>query len=272
MVIERMKNLAAQSALKSPFFWHLAWKCLNTFAFSLPHDDSYWALKHFCLTKDNMFLDIGANTGISALSFRKVSNHINQTIPILSVEPNTIHERYLARLINKIPPFSYLLTGVGMERVEVTLHTPIYKGITLHTFTSVSKQQVNDAVSKSFGKRVADKILIKENTVKIVTVDDLECEPSIIKIDAEGFDYQVILGSRKTLQKTRPFYMFEACWSSFGDISTFFNNNDYALFNYCHKEDQFSPVEKDKLYGSSEGNNIFAIPIEKMHQIPVQHN
>jgi hypothetical protein len=53
--------------------------------FLLPHDKSYRALRHFITLRPNgLFLDVGANDGISALSFRR----FDKTYRILSLEPN----------------------------------------------------------------------------------------------------------------------------------------------------------------------------------------
>ncbi len=123
---------------KNPITWYIAWKIIHLSLF-LPHDKDYLGLKHFINLDHGLFLDIGANDGISALSFRR----LNKNWSILSLEPNTIHEKSLMRLMNKIQPFNYLLVGAGEREAEVQLYTPVYRGIYLHTFTSALLSEVN---------------------------------------------------------------------------------------------------------------------------------
>jgi hypothetical protein len=67
----RLARLAVHVAELHPYTWTLAWLCVRHFSFLLPHDKSYYALRHFIALKPNgLFLDVGANDGISALSFR----------------------------------------------------------------------------------------------------------------------------------------------------------------------------------------------------------
>lgn len=265
-MLKNIKFLAAKIITKTPYFWKLGWSCVNHCSFLLPHDNSYWALKHFCTPNQDLFLDIGANCGISALSFRK----INKVTPILSIEPNPLHQQRLSKLTKKIPSFSFLLLGAGNTNKEMIFYTPIYKGIVLHTFTATSKQQIKDAVQTTFGKKIANSINIKMNKTKITKIDELHINPTIIKIDTEGYENQVILGTEKTIQKMRPFLMIEACWSSYQDIKCFFTKHNYYLLSYNYKKDQFIQISSEQLVNKSAIKNIFAIPFEKISSLPVQ--
>ncbi len=269
-LIANLKSYASKIAIKNPYLWSKAWNCINTFPCLLPHDNSYWALKHFCTSEHDLFLDIGANSGISALTFRKISRRINKTIPILSIEPNSLHQNSLLKLKEKISYFSFMLLGAGNSQEEVCFFTPVYKGIALHTFTSSSKQQILDAVHVIFGKKVSNNLDIKEIRAKIIKIDDLNIQPTIVKIDTEGFDYQVLQGAEKTLQKMRPFFMIEACWSSYTNIETLFKKYAYNLFVYSHNIDRFFHIGKEHFSSTvPKEKNIFAVPAEKIHMIPI---
>ena len=264
-MITNIKPYLSRFVTKSPYVWNIAWKCINTFSFLLPHDNSYWALKHFSSVGKGLFLDVGANTGVSALSFRK----INKNIPVLSIEPNSIHYDSLSKLEKKIPFFSFLIVGAG-AKIDgvVTFYTPKYKRVILHTFTSTSKNQVFKAINESFGKKISSNIKIQKTVSKIIRIDDLGIAPTIIKIDSEGADFQVLLGAQETLSKMRPFFMIESCWCSFKKIEDFFKNNDYALLGYCYKKDQFYYLDQSTLSFASEEKNVFAVPLEKAPQLP----
>ncbi len=265
-MINYLKAQTRKLTTQTPYIWNLAWKIINHFSFLLPHDNSYWGLQHFCISKPGLFLDVGANTGISALSFRKM----NKTTPIISIEPNPLHQASLARLTQKIPFFSFLLIGAGDEPTETTLYTPVYKNIILHTFTSASQEQVHTAIQESFGIKVSKKVYIQKLNVKIVPIDQLKMNPSIIKIDAEGFDYQVLLGAKKTIERTRPFFMIEMCWSSYNKITTFFSAKQYDLFYYDSQKHYFYRMKRERTDNKMENKNVFAIPQEKLNLVPIK--
>src|SRR3712207_2603537 len=63
-----------------------------------PHERDFEAFALFP-DREGLFLDVGANSGISAVSFRAFNRHS----PIVSVEPNPLNEpdlRIVSRLLN----------------------------------------------------------------------------------------------------------------------------------------------------------------------------
>jgi FkbM family methyltransferase len=91
-------------------------------------------------------------------------------------------------------------------------YVPIYHGIVLHTLTSSRRERVEDAVAFCFGKSVAASTVINAVESEVIRIDDLNIDPSIIKIDAEGSDYEVLLGLDETLARARPFVIMEIAW------------------------------------------------------------
>lgn len=266
IMLHSIKYGLSKQVEKHPYSWFLAWTLMHQFNFLLPHDKSYFALKHFCNKHSNsLLIDIGANSGISALSFRR----LNKNIPIFSIEPNPIHKPSLDKLKNKIFPFEYLLQGVGSKEQEITLYTPAYKCVVLHTFSSSSEEQIKSAVLKNFGSKIANNIKIHKSHVKISPLDTFNLKPSIIKIDAEGFDYDVLLGAQHTIKANRPFLMVEACHSDIERFNNFFAELDYKMYSYDYKSNQFWSFNSKSLNNVSGGRNIFAIPEEKIALLPI---
>jgi len=269
MIGGKIKICAIWFAFKSPYLWFQMYKLANTFSFLLPYDTAYWGLKHFCYLKDDFFLDVGANSGMSALSFRKVSGKLGVNIPILSLEPNPLHQSNLSKLHKKIPNFSFLMLGAGNINADVSFFTPVYSDVPLHVFTSTNKALMSTWFEKMFGKKVSNSpnLVVREIVAKITRIDDLSIEPTIIKIDTEGSDYQVLLGAQNTIQKMRPFIMIEVSLNTYKEIAIFFQENNYRLFNYVYENDSFIPVNEKKLSKMTVGGNIFALPTEKIAQI-----
>ncbi len=267
-MINSLKYRLAKLVETHPYPWFVAWTLMHKLTFLLPHDKSYFALRHFCRGSDNqLFVDVGANSGISALSFRR----LNKEIPIFSIEPNVLHAKSLGKFSKQLQPFNYLLKGVGNEETEETFYTPVYKGVVLHTFTSFSEEQVLEAVRKSFGSKIAEKTMINKSNAHIICLDQLKLKPSIIKIDAEGFDYNVLLGAQKTLEVERPFLMVEACHSDIERFDLFFKSIGFEMLNYHYEVNAFSPYHVKSLNYISGSRNIFAVPSEKMKLLPINH-
>ena len=185
---------------QNPYLWKVSWEIVKRVPVLLPHDKSYNAFRHFVkAVPQGLFLDVGANDGITALGFRKFSTSYR----ILSLEPNPLLEPGLAKVKRSDPLFNYRLVGAGDKPASMVLYMPVYRGIALHTYTSGSLEKSKSTLRHICGNYVAEAAEIKEFSVNIVTVDFLAVDPSIVKIDVEGFDYEVLLGAVETIERNR---------------------------------------------------------------------
>jgi FkbM family methyltransferase len=259
----RLARLAVWVAELHPYTWNLAWILVRRFSFLLPHDKSYYALRHFVALKPNgLFLDVGANDGISALSFRQ----FDKTYKILSLEPNRLLEPSLKKIKARDPHFDYIMAGAGTQPSKVRFHVPVYKGIVLHTSTSSSLEHTRSALAASFGKSIAAAARINPIEGRIIRVDDLKVAPTIIKIDAEGFNYEVLLGAAETIGRLRPFLIIEIESEEAEKISGYFEGLRYQLVGYDVMLDRFcagAGTPYSDLY-----RNFFAVPDEMMPSLP----
>src|SRR5215831_370500 len=85
--IGRLKWSVERFFMHNFFLYYYTKKLFHVLPFMLPHEKDYFGLKLLLKPGDGLFLDVGANDGISALSFR----HINSSYAILSLEPNPLH-------------------------------------------------------------------------------------------------------------------------------------------------------------------------------------
>ena len=104
----------------------------------------------------------------------------------------------------------------------------------------------------------------------VVPLDELVLAPAIIKIDAEGFDYDVLRGATETIARSRPFIMVEAAWSEQAPIVTFFHRAGYAPVGYDVGTDTFQVEGRDIDNGTSSQRNLFGIPRERLQVLPVR--
>jgi FkbM family methyltransferase len=220
-------------------------------------------MRHFIALKpDGLFLDVGANDGISALSFRQ----FDQTYRILSLEPNRLLERPLKKIKAGDPYFDYKMVGAGSQSSNVKFHVPVYRSVVLHTSASSSLEHTRSALAVSFGKSIAMAATINTIEGEIIRIDDLGVEPTILKIDAEGFNYDVLLGAAETIGRSRPFLVIEIESDESEKMEHYFEEMRYRLVAYDVGLDRFcdgAGTPYSDLY-----RNFFAIPDEMLSFLP----
>lgn len=172
-----------------------------------PHDPDYGV---FGLFRDHagVFLDVGANAGMSALSFRV----FNRTSPIVSIEPNPFHERDLRFAGRLAKPFSYRMWAAGSDDGTMTLHVPIYRKVPLTTEASLLRDEVADSVNlrARLGSRLdSSDFEIVSCEVPVRRLDSLAVDPAFIKLDVQGFEHEALLGLEQTIIRTRPVLLIE---------------------------------------------------------------
>jgi FkbM family methyltransferase len=180
--------------------------------------------------------------------------------------PNRLLEPSLKRIKAGDPHFDYIIAGAGSQPSQVRFHIPIYKGVVLHTSTSGNLDHALSALTTSFGKSVADAAIIKTIEGRIIRIDDLGIEPSIVKIDAEGFNYDVLLGASETIRRSRPFLIIEIETEEAQKIKAYFDDIQYRLIGYDVMLDKFcagAGTPYSDLY-----RNFFAVPDEMLRSLP----
>jgi FkbM family methyltransferase len=173
-----------------------------------PHDPDFAA---FALwpERSGLFLDVGANTGMSALAFRLY----NRRSRILSLEPNPLHEPDLRSVCRLISGFDYMLCGASDAPGTLTLYTPMLGRVPLTGEASLSREIVEarePTLLDDLGLEQRPGTLdIVETTVPVRTIDELELAPSFVKLDVQGWELRVIAGMRATLERHRPVLFIE---------------------------------------------------------------
>lgn len=252
----------------NPYTGFIGRKFFQYIPFLLPHDKSYYGFAHLVKPGDGLFLDVGANDGISAIGFR----HIHSDYRIISIEPNPCHDPDLQRLKRKLKNFDYKLIGAGKNRSQVTLYIPLYQGVPIYTAASMNKEYVSASMEEQHLHGVRDKhIMIVEYKVDIIPLDELQLQPDIIKIDTEGYDYQALLGLSQTIATCRPSILIEHNPGLLDEVMAFFKGLDYALLTYDPSKDLFKSFDRQeefKIYSSNHiTTNIFCLPREKVKEL-----
>ena len=219
-----------------------------------PHERDFRALaglRH----EHGPFLDIGANAGLAAVSFRIY----HPDAPIVSIEPNPAHERDLRFVGRYLGNFKYLGCGASDRNGEATLYIPRYRSFSLTPLASFDRDFVTSEHRQTvlFGKPLDDSdFSVDEERVPIRRLDDLDLAPAIVKVDVEGHELPVLRGLERTLRNHRPVVLVE--WSrEFAPIQRFLEERGYNLFVAGHRSARLEPFD-----GSNRHLNIFCVPAE----------
>lgn len=265
-----MRLMLTRVVNRHPVIQYLAWRVIPHLPFLLPHDKTYLGFRHLVVKgKRGMFLDVGANVGISAMGFRR----INSDYRILSIEPNPALETRLAALKQQLGQYDYMMVAAGRGHAELNLFVPVYRGLVLHTSSSLSEEHLQQVLTRFFPSRMAKRFRTARYAVRVIPLDDLNLEPDIIKIDAEGYDFEVMAGLSRTIGSHRPYLLIEYSPVYGGHLADFCRQFSYKLFIYHPDQDVFVPFQASREDMShqqgTKGVNVFAIPVEKLGGLPV---
>lgn len=204
--------------------------------------------------RTGLFLDVGASSGTSAMSFRV----FNRRNPILSIEPNAILEGELRFLKRIVPRFDYLIAAAGDEPGAMTLFVPFYRGVPLTAYSTMSRDDLMDergGLHHWLGDRMSSPHFhVEEVSAPVVRLDDLGLSPAFIKIDVEGSELRVLHGLADTLERSRPILLIERS-GDFQVIRELLSARDYGAYSYRPDVAQFVPFGTQ-----TPGSNVFFLP------------
>jgi len=106
-----------------------------------------------------------------------------------------------------------MFCAAGREPGVLTLHVPYLHGTPLSHFASLDPIEAGPsswAVRSSVGDAVrSEHFEVRTEHTPVVRLDDLELEPSFVKIDVQGFEREVLAGLHQTIEKHRPIFLIE---------------------------------------------------------------
>ncbi len=187
--------------------------------------------KLFCLSKDAVVFDIGANCGIMTLQFAKraPSGKVYAFEPthyaFTRLKKNLQLNPQLAERVEAIQAFMGPLTTDkgGIEQVYASWKVGKGAGKDGHKIHGGRKKQARGVSSVSL-----DDFCLQHNIERV----------DLIKIDTDGYEFEVLKGAREAISKFGPAVIFEAgiylmkeAGTDFSDFLDYFEPLGYRLFN-----------------------------------------
>lgn len=196
-----------------------------------PHEPEFQFFKNLPETA-GLFVDIGANAGQSALSFRI----FNKPFKIISFEPNQLMKSDLSwakKLLGG--SFEFQLLGFHNQgRTTAKLYVPHVHGYLLTQEATMdqnflkSDQLTMDRIQSAIAGFSFQVLALDMQFEKF---DNLGLSPDVIKIDVQGQELNVLKGMESCLKTKSPLLMLENSLD-FAPIRVYLKNMGYQAFYY----------------------------------------
>jgi FkbM family methyltransferase len=248
-----IRDLLEAITRKNIYIYTLLRYVSGRWLYRFAHEPDFSAFKIIksIIKPGSIFLDVGANDGISVLSF----NLYDAETPVVSIEPNVHHRTALDRIRKKKTNFNYHLLGASSTKSKLKLYTPVYKGFALTSFAAMDPQVIKQNLPVGLSiKSIADKVTFSEHEVDVIPLDQLDLSPGIIKIDVEGFEHEVVSGLKSTIQKHQPIFLIEYNPNSYVKIKEQVTPLGYEAYVYKPGSKTFT------IYTGQETCNLFLLP------------
>ncbi len=220
------------------------------------------------LTKDSVFIDIGANVG----AYLYTLEHHLKPENIFAFEPNQQLFRRLKRLFPKANLFSLALSDIS---TVAEFKIPVINGEKVHT---------RGTLQTSIKEKNEEKTILQKVEVKPLDNLNLNLKKlDFIKIDVEGNEMQTLRGARKTIKQYKPILMVEMeqrhhqenLWTLISEIADWGYSINYldrqTLKPTILTEEFLNQQNPDNLKNYKDYiNNIIFLPNLLEHQIDNQ--
>jgi FkbM family methyltransferase len=208
-----------------------------------PHEDDFLLFKSLD-GLDGLFLDVGANIGQSAMSIF----FVNSSLRVFSLEPNFRLSAALELVKSMYPDrFSFRIAGAADRTRNGLLNVPVSGAFDLSPNSSfdplefqkdyvknrLSGGQECDGTSKSYSVDIIE--------APLVTIDELELEPTVIKIDVEGFELPALQGASDTIQRLHPILMIEN--NNFFGFARLLRTWGYQLHHFSASQNRIVAID-----------------------------
>ncbi len=211
--------------------------------FHKTHDKDFEVLAHLPKSSNKLFLDIGANRGEAIQSILLKRPDAN----VIAFEPNSHLISKLKNLYKGDKRVEFYNLGLGSSTGSFELNIPFYNDYMFDGLASFKEENASGWLKNRLYGYQSSKLKIKKEVCIVRPLDDLKLKPYFIKIDVQGFEYEVLLGARRTITSSKPVLLIETPGNP--EIE-FLEALGYNCFVY----------KNNQLLRGKQGLNVFFIP------------
>ena len=160
------------------------------------------------------FLDIGANTGYYGI----MSAYLFPASKTYSFEPLLVHCNLIRQsaALNKLSNVDVIECGLGEKNETMNIYTAGSGTTLIKDFTTDTGNVMQVPI------RTLDEVMSEKH---IESID-------FIKIDVEGFEFEVLKGAKKSITSYKPIVFIEICHTKDGRDGIFENKNFHETIRY----------------------------------------
>ncbi|WP_203855555.1 FkbM family methyltransferase [Plantactinospora mayteni] len=191
-------------------------------------------------------LEVGGHVGYIALYFARL---VGPTGTVHVFEPGSNNLPYLRANAAGKPGIRVIAKAVGAEPGELVLFEEDLTGQNnslVPRFAGLAATQANAIPAHVVGRRV-----------EVTTIDAYVAEagaaPDFVKVDVEGYEWEVLLGARETIRRTRPALMVEV-QTRHREIRDLLHGAGYRLF---------TPLGSPLSSIPPGASNVFGLPADR---------
>lgn len=225
-----MKKIIRQLQTHFPYLHDLRFHVTahNIMIRKKPIDTDFGAMRFFNPKPSEVFIDVGANRGLTVNSILIYKQFQNQ---IFAFEPNPL-------VFDKLLKNPYIEgntrvachnVALGSAQDEKLLYVPFYRKWMYDGLSSFDEDSPKEWLKKNFRHFNPKLFSIKTRKCKIDKLDAYDYNPYFIKIDVEGHELSVLKGAEITLRKNEPIILLESMTSQ---INHFLSELGYDFFAY----------------------------------------
>jgi len=196
--------------------------------------------KYFKKKKNLTIIDIGANDGLSTNFFLK--NFNNSKIIVFEPIKNIVNVHYKKYNRNQL---RIINCALGNKNKDGFLFIPytyfFFFKLYLTAYSKISYKKKYFIPNKNLKSFYTNNFYYKIVDVKVLKLDTFKIKADIIKIDVEGFEYNVVLGAIKTIIRNKPIlYIENPCTG----IKILLRKMKYQQYYFNEKLNAFSIFNK----------------------------
>jgi FkbM family methyltransferase len=197
------------------------------------------------LKKGDQAIDIGANIGFNTAIF---SDLVGEKGRVYSFEPSKVTFKFIDELSKKYPQINIFQLAAGDRTCKLNFIDEDHSDLS----------HINEIPGNKRGYSI-DCVRLDD------WMDGIDCfNPKFLKIDAEGFDLQVIRGASRLISQYRPIICFECSDTDILNLTKIIINKDLTYKFYRVKCKYPTSI----FHKEDWTNNYFAIPQDKSKDVP----
>jgi len=209
---------------------------------SVPFDRDFDGIRLFPDYERALFLDVGGNRGQSTDAILMTTR--NSTIQLF--EPNPLLCDKLRRQFGAQQRVTINEFGLGNSTSTQPLHVPFYKNWMFDGLASFDRDSARGWLEGRVFFYNEKHVSLRQVPCTIRRLDDLGLTPFFVKLDVQGYEYEVIRGGEKTIRTHQPVLLVEAPPEE--NVRDFLKSLGYSFYTF--KDDKF-------IGGIIESNNTF---------------